>query len=194
MPEPPPLASATPPGFDLSRIHLLEASFLDCIVSTEIPETGFVPATVNEVSDLLAIPSFDMAARRIYYTLSLRVEASDGAGAPTGITGFFRVHFAFQVENLTDYTEEGAELDGPHPSADLMIMLGGVAYATTRGLLIGKTAGTPLNGFSLPLLSPQQLFYDSVAHLTDNDEPLVEQAPPKKKTAANRPAPKAKRV
>ena len=168
---------APPAGFDLTQIHVVEASFLDCIISTEIPATGFVLAARFEVLDLLAVPSFDVAAGRIYYTLSLGVESSDAASTPTGATGFFRLHFAFQVDNLADYIQNDPEHDGPFPTADLMAMLGGVAYATTRGMLFGKTAGTPLNGFALPLLSPQQLFQESIEKLMA--EPPTDEAPPK---------------
>ncbi len=186
-------AAAAPPGFDLAQIHVVEASFLDCVVTTDIPVSGFVPPVVMEVLDLLAIPSFDMAAGQVYYTLSLRVATTGAAGAATGITGFFRIHFAFAVDNLSDYAEVDAGFDGSHPSADLMIMLGGVAYATSRGLLIGKTAGTPLNGFSLPLMSPQQLFYDSITQLNDGTDEQQAEEPKKRKAAVKRPAAKSKK-
>ncbi|MBR7207273.1 hypothetical protein KB206_01500 [Microvirga sp. STS02] len=167
-------------SFDLSRFRLAEAAFIQCLIDNGAADGGTATAS-HGLTRVLLEPGFEMEVKRIYYTLSLAAAGYDEAGAPSGATGQFQLRFVFEVENLEEYSTTSEEFEGSFPIRDLMIMLGGVAYSTARGLVLGKTAGTPLAGFALPLRSPQELFQQSLQELEARDEP----AAPKKRASAS---------
>ncbi len=168
---------ATPKSFDLTRIRMVEANFLDCTIrSAQAGSQQF------QITRLLSVPNFDMAAQQVFYTIELQLQGTNEGGEPTGTIGEFKLYFAFEVVDMLEYSATVEGQDGPFPIADLMIMLGGVAYSTMRGLLFGKLAGTPLSGFALPLRSPKDLFFESL-NLLEAESKVDKQ---KKRTPAKR--------
>ena len=179
-------AEASPKSFDLTRIRMVEASFLDCTIRSE--RAPVVPAESQQfqITRLLSVPNFDMAVQQVFYALELHVQGINGYDEPTGTVGEFRLYFAFEVANILEYSTTSESRDEPFPIADLLIMLGGVAYSTMRGLLFGKTAGTPLSGFALPLRSPKDLFFESLnlREAEAKPEKLKKSVPAKRKLKA----------
>ena len=104
---------------------------------------------------------YDAAASTVGIQLRLGYTVTVGeATPPPGISGRFVLDFIFAVDNLPDFLTE-AETAGPadpsvHPQ--LVLLLASVAYSTARGILWTRLAGTALEGITLPLIDPHELF------------------------------------
>lgn len=173
--------NTVPASFDLARISLVEAIFIECTIAVAPTEFAADGPTQFEVQQVLLEPGFDMDVKQVFYIVNVKTRSVNAQQEPTGATGTFRLRFTFEVENISEYTQINPDFKGPFPVRDLMVMLGGVAYSTARGLLLGKTNGTILSGFALPLRSPLEIFQESIEALAAQQEPT-----PKKRAPARR--------
>lgn len=161
---------ATP---DLDRIHLAAATFLEFSIS---PSDGSGRNTIRYAlpEETWLYPQFTVEEKRISFVVHVHCQGLCTDSKPTGVVGKFQVYFDFAVENLDDYLITSDTYDGPFPTRELMVMLGGVAYSTARGMIMTKVLDTPLNGFSLPLRGPSELFQVSMKRLQAMDAPANE--------------------
>ena len=170
--------------FDLTRIQLVEALFLDCTIRHEsIPSQS--GSNSFQINRLVLTPDFDMAEQWVSYLLELHINGLDEEDGPTGMLGEFRLYFKFEIDGIQEYSMTNASRKEPFPTTDLMVMLGGVAYSTMRGMLFGKTAGTPLSGFSLPLRNPKELFFESIKLLEAEAKAVPKKRAPTKRKPKN---------
>jgi hypothetical protein len=168
---------------DLTQIHLVTASFLECSISpakaTDQPVEQFA---LTEQAWLL--PQFIIEDKRISYTVHAHCQGLCGQKQPTGVAGRFQLYFDFQVDNLDEHLAEYKEGSLLVPSHEMMVMLGGVAYSTARGMLLSKVQDTPLHGFALPLRWPVELLEASVKRMIA--EQNAQEGPAPKKPAKPR--------
>lgn len=125
------------------------------------------------------LPQFDVAAKRISYVVHAYCLGMCGQSKPTGVTGRFQVYFDFRVENLEEHLIIDESSPDPIPTHEMMVMLGGVAYSTARGMLLSKVESTPLHGFALPLRGPVQLLEASVKRMLEQQTEEVTVEPKK---------------
>lgn len=152
---------------DLSLINLAEAIFLECnIQSGDGQDTdvvhrvnGFTPAEVR--IDF----KFGIKKKQLGFVFHINCQAVDEAGNPAGVTGQFKIHLRFEIENLHQLLIKVGESD--FPNGPLSYALLGAAYSTVRGMVLSKVSDTALQGLSLPLRSVQSLFEETRAHESD---------------------------
>lgn len=70
-------------------------------------------------------------------------------------SGMIGTEFVFQVEDWGDWLREMEDDLAIDPT--FVTTLGGVAYSTTRGMLMARAAGTILEGCILPIIDPTDL-------------------------------------
>lgn len=90
---------------------------------------------------------------RSRYRLFFTLEANDGDNKQVGLKADYGIEFHFEVENFKDFlilsNEKGTQID-----ANLGATLLGMAYSTSRGIILEKTHGTFFQGFILPVINP----------------------------------------
>ncbi|RTQ52322.1 hypothetical protein EJV47_04680 [Hymenobacter gummosus] len=154
------------PTPDLDRIHLAAAAFLECSISPS-DGSGRDVRRFTIPDETWLYPQFSVEEKRISYVVHVHCQGLCIDGKPTGTEGRFQVYFDFEVDNLSEHVLTTEGYDGPFPTRELMVMLGGVAYSTARGMIMTKVLDTPLNGFALPLRGPSELFQASMKRLQD---------------------------
>lgn len=158
---------------DLSLINLAEAIFLECnIQSGDGQDTnvvhrvsGFTPAQVRIHF------KFGIKEKQFGFVFHINCQAVDEAGNPAGVTGQFKIHLRFEIENLHQLLTKVGDSD--FPNGPLTHALLGAAYSTVRGMVLSKVSDTALQGLSLPLRSVQSLFEETLAHESDEKPPVT---------------------
>ena len=88
---------------------------------------------------------------RIYIILNGKNENNEAIG----LKGEFGISFHFSIENLAAFSKEvNGEIE---IYADLAEHLINLAYATSRGIILERTQGTPFNGAILPVINAFQI-------------------------------------
>ncbi|MCR5886690.1 hypothetical protein LRS06_02645 [Hymenobacter sp. J193] len=149
---------------DLQQIHLVTATFLECCISSA-DDSGRVVERIALPEQAWLFPQFTTAEKRISYIVHVNCQGLCPEGEPTGVAGRFQLYFDFQVDNLDEHLATIEATSDPIPTHEMMVMLGGVAYSTARGMLLSKVQDTPLHGFSLPLRWPVELLEASVKRM-----------------------------
>jgi hypothetical protein len=170
---------------DLSQIHLALATFLECSISSADSSTRAVEAFAIP-EEIWLLPQFAIEEKRISYVVHVHCQGLCVDGHPTGVEGRFKVYLDFQIENLPEYLTTSETYKGSFPTREIMVMLGGVAYSTARGMILQKVLGTPLDGFSLPLRGPAELFQASIRRMQTSQEGNTESEKPKAKKSRDR--------
>ncbi|RZK01776.1 MAG: hypothetical protein EOO46_19285 [Flavobacterium sp.] len=73
--------------------------------------------------------------------------------------GTFLLSYIIKVEGLSELTKLKGDVMDLHP--DLAISLSSITYSTSRGVLITRLQGTPLQNMILPVVDPLKLLEDS---------------------------------
>ncbi|TXK47403.1 hypothetical protein FVR03_09385 [Pontibacter qinzhouensis] len=146
---------------DFTKLLLTEALFLEfCIKNNN---------SSNSPSSLIA--SFDckfstnstysIQEKGVKVELHIECKAFDEKTEPSGIEGEFNLGFTFNVLNIEDHLVKSKTSDAMIPGPHLVVPLLGTAYSTARGMIITKTLGTPLEGFTLPIINAEDLLKES---------------------------------
>lgn len=163
MSKPSPVPPAIP---DLAQLHLTHAFFLDCVIRHTMPAPAMlIPA--DELHDLnldfgLEL-RFDATEKYVELDPAFRLSFRNPAGEPVPLEGYFRLRFRFTVDNLPDLLVAVPEPPGLVPSADLILALASMSYSTARGMVIGKTAGTPFERLALPIIDAREFLARALA-------------------------------
>ena len=102
---------------------------------------------------------YDAAANTVVVQLRIGYSVAAGESSPPpDISGRFVLEFIFTVDNLPELLieEKGQPASAVHPQ--LVLLLTSVAYSTARGILWTRLAGTVLEGVTLPLIDPRELY------------------------------------
>ena len=149
---------------DIQKIKIVEGSIPEFLIKGRQSISALMAqdetATIN-LSQRVEIGLADTATH-IAVSLKVACEAVAGESAePIGISGSFVVDIVFEVENLTELLFMVDQHPKPIPDAQLVTLLISIAYSTARGMLWTRIAGTPLEGFTLPIVDVVQLIKDS---------------------------------
>ena len=101
----------------------------------------------------------DPAQAKVVVVLHIQMQTLVGKSArPIDLSGKFELQLFFEVENLAELMLTDDEHPEPIVHPQLGLMLASIAYSTARGILWTRLAGTPLEGISLPIIEPRNLF------------------------------------
>jgi len=109
-----------------------------------------------------------------FILISLRIACSQVGddGSTQGASGIFYFRFFFTVDNLRELMVEAAGKSIPQPQ--LAATLTSIAYSTARGILWARLAGTPLEGFALPIIDPMRLLLESSQEIAAEEKTTQE--------------------
>lgn len=144
-------------ALDLSRIALTEVSFIECAITQTGPD--FVGINRSASINLGVETEFSFTRETGYLSirLHLRVQPVDAEEQSMPLSGRFYIHFGFVVDNLEDLLAP-SDVEGEIiPDYMLTLSLLSIAYSTSRGMILGKVAGTALEGYGLPLMDAREL-------------------------------------
>jgi hypothetical protein len=151
---------------DFNKVKLEEAIFVESSVKN--PNKIFDKGLINSFkTEFTLSPSFNIEQKSIRVDLKIHCTGLGENEISTGIEGLFHLEFSFNIEDIEEHIEDiSFEKDlkvikKKVPSRNLMIPLIGTAYSTARGMIIMKVLGTPMEGFSLPIINAQQLIIES---------------------------------
>jgi len=99
--------------------------------------------------------NIDHTTGTVMFTIRIDLQGVDKKGKDIGLHGYYELGFRFKVLNLKELTQKinGQEAVDGH----LLATIAGIAYSTTRGIVMERTAGTFFNGVILPVIDPKQL-------------------------------------
>lgn len=91
----------------------------------------------------------------VMFNIRVDLQGVDAKGKEIGLQGYYELGFRFLVVNLKELTRKINGQDAVE--GQLLATLAGIAYSTTRGIVMERTAGTFFNGVILPVIDPKQL-------------------------------------
>lgn len=159
------------PALDFSRITLFETMFLECAIVQPGPD--YTAKTQFAHINLTVGTEFSYARDTNYLSirLKLQVQPVDAEDRMLPLEGRFHTHFGFAIENLEELLEPAAPSGEQLPNFMLTLSLLSVAYSTSRGMILGKVAGTVFEGYCLPLMDARELLALSADGATPHREP-----------------------
>jgi hypothetical protein len=89
--------------------------------------------------------------------LRIGLKGLDAEQNVLNVEGRFWLRFTFKVNNAAELLGDKAEDSSANLPSAVYLLLLSVAYSTARGMLMGKTAGTPLQGVILPIVDVREL-------------------------------------
>lgn len=162
---------ATAP-LDLSRITLIETTFLECAIVQPGPDytarSRFANINLHPGIEF----SFNRDTNYLSVRLDLRIHPVDTDGQALPVEGRFHTHFGFVVANLEEQLEAASPEAEATPNFMLTMSLLSISYSTSRGMILGKVAGTVFEGYCLPLMDAREL----LAYAADGAGPHQEPA------------------
>ena len=145
---------------DLNLIKLSEALFLECSISQQgVPLS---PGRIKEFAVGYKLNTlYSPEDRFVVIELSVSCKPA-GDQKKLSIKGKFCTRLTYHVQNFEELTSPLEEEPHVTPNELLLLTLVSVSFSTTRGMILTKTAGTVLEGFTLPMMDARQLV--KVAH------------------------------
>lgn len=151
------MSNAKPLPPDFSKVFLAEAIFVESSIKN--PKKIFDKSLIDAFKTEFSLqPTFNVQNKSVKVDIKLHCTAFDEKEEPTGIEGKFHLEFTFVVEEMENHLVKSKNSERLVPVREIMIPLAGTAYSTARGMIIMKVLGTPLEGFSLPIVNAQELF------------------------------------
>jgi len=99
--------------------------------------------------------NIDHKTSTIMFSIRIDLQGVDKKGKEIGLKGYYELGFRFKITNLKDLTQKIKGINAVDGS--LLATIAGIAYSTTRGIVMERTAGTFFNGVVLPVIDPKQL-------------------------------------
>jgi hypothetical protein len=143
-------------AINLSLITLSEVSFLECAIIQNGPDLVALSDSKNINLEIRTEFSFSRDNNYLSIRLRLHAQPVDEEGQIMPLSARFNIHFGFIVRNLNELLVTSD--DGEHvPDFMLTLSLVSIAYSTSRGMILGKVAGTAFEGYGLPLMDAREL-------------------------------------
>lgn len=100
--------------------------------------------------------AFNLEEKLCKADITVRIQSNSQESQPEGSHCYFHFAFIYRIENLEELAIP-AKNNRLNINPSLANALASVTYSTTRGLLIVKLQGTPLQNFILPVIDPGKL-------------------------------------
>ena len=155
-------------AFKSDLTHILDARMLSFRVGNEEGDY-LAPEEVAGVSfRVKSEESFNLDQKQVLIILNIWIDALLQPTDPEDKSqvqesrryeglGFCRLGFIFFLENFEDLVTPSGPDGGLVVDGQAMSHLLGMAYSTSRGMILVKTRGTSLEGSLLPVLDPKTL-------------------------------------
>ncbi|MBV6489969.1 MAG: hypothetical protein CNCCGFBP_00344 [Fimbriimonadaceae bacterium] len=102
--------------------------------------------------------NIDHGTGNVVLTMRIDLQGMDKKGQEIGLRGYYELGYRFKILNLKQLTWQ---VDGKDAvDGQLLATIVGLAYSTTRGIVMERTYGTFFNGVILPVLDPKLLLQD----------------------------------
>lgn len=145
----------TPSKVDPSKIILEGISILRAAID---PTDAYIAAPVAPATtawNCVTGWNIDHETSTIMFSIRIDLQGVDKKAKEIGLKGYYELGFRFKVTNLKELTQKIQGNDAVDGS--LLATIAGIAYSTTRGIVMERTAGTFFNGVILPVIDPKQL-------------------------------------
>ena len=139
---------------DPKQISILQINVLKSSIEspTELQKNdekmaGYTMSLGNEVN-------YDLDSKMVRIRLFLSFEGVSNDDEKSGLKGDFNIEYHFLVENLdANIKKEGESLK---MNKTLIATLMGMAYSTSRGIVLERTANTMFKGLVIPIIDPNE--------------------------------------
>ena len=166
----------------LEHTQLVRAYFLVCAISND-PKALLLPEQISGFSgDVpVIVPTFLPAERQLMLRLIASVQATNEANEELIPHATFVVEFVYHIANYDEIAVTHSLTRDAAPPHALVEALVGAAYSTARGMIMSKVSDTIFAGYSLPLVTVQELITQSQALILKNRTQLeLPTGPPRK--------------
>lgn len=93
--------------------------------------------------------------KNILITLNIKIDFK-GVNEDQSAIGEFKIQYLFHIENLEELMRISVS-ETPNLSGELAATLMGIAYSTSRGIILTSTENSVLGGILLPVVSPVKI-------------------------------------
>lgn len=133
----------------LSGLRILKSYFETDLNVDDYPEVSHFGLGLKSES------AFNLEENVVRFRLYTKVKGFNESEEEMNVNGEYLIEFHFVVENLRDFvTEDNEELE---VNAALGGTLAGIAYSTSRGIILDRTQSTDFKGVILPVINPHHL-------------------------------------
>lgn len=140
--------AAEPKKFEIGIAY---AEFVTARLLVSLPPPPMEATVANSRPVVMSKASFNEESSSVTIGLSVKINLSGDDGPITFIEAITQSVFFIQG------AEQFKEDDGVQLPDEIVATLLSAAYATTRGVIIGRGAGMIADSFILPLITPQDL-------------------------------------
>lgn len=91
-------------------------------------------------------------ANKIRFRLFFTLSAYNAQNKTLGLTAEYGIEFHFEVDNLNDFTIDANETSNLDTALGATLL--GIAYSTSRGIVLERMQGTFFEGVILPVIDP----------------------------------------
>jgi hypothetical protein len=139
------------------KIHLENVSIIKS--HFEVSETYRNEDITSFSMGFKSLSGFHLKEHLLNFKLFIKIKGVGKNKELVGICGIYQIDFDFSIENLPDFVhrEKGANEDDFSVSQELGATIAGIAYATSRGIILDRTQATEFSGVLLPVINPSIL-------------------------------------
>lgn len=98
------------------------------------------------------------AEKTCRFLLEIKLEGVRASGEILGVEAAYTLDFHFLVDNFEDYVIGKGKRYHLHPMLGATLL--GIAFSTSRGIILERIKGSYLDGIILPVISPMKFLFD----------------------------------
>lgn len=139
---------------DPKQISILKINVLKSNIESPVDEsqdennvTGYTMSLGNEIN-------YDVESKMVRIRLFLSFEGVKKNDEKSGLKGDFNLEYHFQVNNLEENIRD--EKGVLKMNKDLIATLMGMAYSTSRGIVLERSSNTFFKGLIIPIIDPNE--------------------------------------
>lgn len=144
------------PQVQPEKIHLIGLRILKSHFETDLNNHNQFEVSHFGVG-LKSESGFSLEESGVQLRLYIKIRGFDADQNAIDVFGEYLIEFHFTVENLTDFVTVNTEDEGFLVDSMIGATLAGIAYSTSRGIILDRTQSTDFKGVILPVINPQQL-------------------------------------
>ncbi len=137
------------------NIHMLSVDILKARIQSDFDSLGEESSEFQ--FNMSFLNGFNTAEKLIRCELEINVDKKNQEGRIIAESSF-TISFVYQVENFEDFVEE--KEGGIVFNVAMAATLAGIAFSTTRGILLSRFQGTVFKDFILPVIDPKKMLED----------------------------------
>ena len=136
-------------------IHLFSVDILKARLESEFEVLGEDSTEFQFTTSFLN--GFNVVEKLVRCELEIKVDKKNEEGRIIAESSF-TISFVFHIENFEEVVEQ--KEGGIVFNAAMAATLAGIAFSTTRGILLTRFQGTTFRDFILPIIDPKKILED----------------------------------